>query len=124
MFCTWDAFVIVNVPEVVIGEPDTVNSAGVDNATLVTATPPVISAATNFLKTGTPDKPFGLAYTIFANCDAFVSVNVPAVVIGVPDTVNSAGADNATLVTATPPVISAATNFLKTGKPDAPLGLA
>jgi len=109
---------------VVIGEPVTVNSAGVDNATLVTATPPVISEATNFLKTGTPGDPLGLAYTIFANCDALVIVNVPAVVTGDPVTVNSAGADNATLVTATPPVISAATNFRKVGTPDAASGLA
>jgi len=56
----------VSVPVPVTGDPLTVNSAGVDNATLVTPTPPVISVATNFLKVGTPAEPLGLAYTIFA----------------------------------------------------------
>jgi len=66
---------------------------------VVTPTPPVISVETNFLKVGTPADPLGLAYTILAAWDALEIVNVPAVVIGDPDTVNSAGADNATLVT-------------------------
>jgi len=61
--------------------------------------PPVISAATNFLKVGTPAEPLGLAYTILANWEALVIVNVPVDVTGDPVTVNSAGADNATLVT-------------------------
>jgi len=75
---------------------------------VVTPTPPVISVATNFLKVGTPADPLGLAYTIFAACDALAIVNVPAVVIGDPVTVNSAGADNATLVTVPPPPIAGA----------------
>jgi len=61
-----------------------------------------ISAAARLLNVGTPADPLGLAYTKFANCDAFAIVNVPDVVIGEPDTVNSAGADNATLVTDPP----------------------
>jgi len=83
-----------------------------------------MSAATKLLKEGTPADPFGLAYTIFADCDDLVMVNVPAVVIGDPVTVNSDGAVRETLVTATPPVISEATNFLKEGTPEDPSGLA
>jgi len=66
-FCNCGFLVNVNVPDPVIGDPDTVNSVGADNATLVTPTPPVISVATNFLKVGTPAEPLGLAYTILAS---------------------------------------------------------
>jgi len=67
-----------------------------------------ISAATILLKVGTPADPLGLAYIRFAAWDALVIVNVPVVVIGEPDTVNSAGADNATLVTVPPPPMAGA----------------
>ena len=58
-----------------------------------------MSRPTITLKVGVPLALSGDAKCLFAVCDAHVPVNVPELVTGEPDTVSSAGKDNATLVT-------------------------
>ena len=108
----------------VIGEPETESSVGTVMATLVTvpvpgagrvvqapvpsqyfpaAGVPAKSVGAIALNDGTPDEPFGLARNRFCDSLAHEMAKVPAVVTGLPATVNSAGTVNATDVTVPPP---------------------
>jgi len=87
----------VTVPFVAVDGVNPVDPA-LNDVTLIEE----MSAATKLLNVGTPADPLGLAYIRFAAWDALVIVSVPDIVMGDPVTVNSEGADNATLVTDPP----------------------
>ena len=61
-----------------------------------------ISAATKARKVGVPADPFGAANTVFAVSLAKVTANVPATVIGEPETEKMLGIDKPTEVTGPP----------------------
>ena len=102
-FAIWVALVRVSVPEDVTGLPDTVNSVGADNPTLVAYERAGMSAATSERKVGAVAAPVdGPANTKLADCVVRVPVRVPDAVTGLPDTLKMLGRANPTLVTVPP----------------------
>src|SRR5262245_58529895 len=105
VFALCVVLLIASVPLVVIGEPETENSAGTVWPTLVTVPVPAgRSAATSDLKVGVAAPPLvGPAKTVFALSVVKVTAKVPLVVTGEPATLKMLGMVSPTLLTVPPP---------------------